>query len=78
MTLHVKEGLDLTQGEILPIAQGHKFIESAQEFECIPKNFPLVQTLADAADDLREEMKGVNVLQDVRLPVGDQNHVELV
>jgi len=40
--------------------------------------FPLVQTPASAADDLGEEVEGVDILEDVGLAVGDEDHVQLV
>ena len=42
------------------------------------ENFTLVQALAYAAHDLREEVKGVDVLENVGLLVGDEHHVELI
>lgn len=56
VTLHIKEGLDLAQREILPVSQSDEFIESAEQFECIPQDFPLVQALADARDNLGKQV----------------------
>jgi hypothetical protein len=78
MTLHLKEGLYLRQRQILPVAQGHNLIECAEELKGIAKYFPLIQTLANACNDLGEEMQAVNVLEDVGLSVCDEHDVEFV
>lgn len=78
MTLHLQEGLDLTDGQILPVAEGDQLIEGAQELESILQDLPLLQTLAGAGDDLGKEMQGVDVLEDVGLAVCDEDHVELI
>lgn len=78
MGLHIKERFDLADGEVFPISQGHQLIECAQQLICISKNLSLVQTLTDAANNLGEEVKGIDILQDVGLSVGDKNHVQLV
>lgn len=78
MTLHLEEGLDLADGQVLPVTQGDQLIESAQKLERIVDNFPLIQALACAGNDLGEEVQGVDVLEDVGLAVGDENHVKLV
>lgn len=78
MTLHIKECLDLTDGQILPISQGNELIKCAEEFVSILEDFTLVKTLACASDDLGEEVQGVDVLENVGLAVGDENHVKLV
>lgn len=56
MTLHLQEGLDLADGQVLPVAQGDQFIEGAEQFECVLENLAFVQALASAADNLGEEM----------------------
>lgn len=56
MTLHLQEGLDLADGEILPIPQGDQLIECAEELEGILENLTFLQILAGAGDDLGEEM----------------------
>lgn len=78
MTLHFHEGLDLAYGEVLAISKGNELIEGAEKFVCISRDFPLVQRLACASDDLGKQVQRVDVLQDVGLPVRDEDHVELV
>lgn len=78
MTLHIKEGLDLANGQILAVSQGDEFVKGAEELVGILDDFPLIETLACAGDDLGEQMKGVDVLEDVGLTVGDEHHVKLV
>ena len=56
MTLHLEEGLDLTDGQVLPVPQGNQLIEGTQEFESILQDFPFLQILAGAGDDLGKEM----------------------
>ena len=78
VAFHLQERLDLADGQVLPIAEGDQFIERAEQLESILEDFPLVQTLAGARDNLGEEMERIDVLEDVGLLVGDQDHVELV
>lgn len=78
MTLHVEEGLDLAQREILPVSLSDELVESAEQFEGVAQNLPLIQCLANARDNLCEEVQRVDVLQDVRLAVGDEDHVEFI
>ena len=78
VTLHLEECLDLADGEILSVAERDELIKSAQKLIGIPQYFPLVQALAYTGHDLGEQVEGVDVLEDVRLPVGDEHHVEFV
>lgn len=78
MRFHIKEGLDLAKGEVLPVAHGDEFIKGAKQLECIAQNLPLVQALADAGNNLGEKVERINVLQNVGLAVGDEDHVQLV
>ena len=43
MTLHIQEGLDLAQREILPISKGNDFVKSAEKFKCMFEDFSLIQ-----------------------------------
>jgi hypothetical protein len=78
MTLHVKEGLDLADGQVLPVAEGDQLIKSAEQLIGIPEDFPLIQALAGAGYDLGKEVEGVDVLKNVGLAVRDEDHVQLV
>lgn len=78
MTLHIQERPDLTERQVLPVAQRHQFIKGAQQLVSIPDYFPLIQAFASARNDLGEKVERVNVLEDVGLLVGDEDHVELV
>lgn len=78
MTFHIQERPDLAEGQVFPVAQRHQFIKGAQQLVSIPQDFPLIQTLASACNDLGEEVERVNVLKDVGLAVGDEDHVELI
>lgn len=78
MRLHLKEGLDLADGQVLPVTKGHQLVKGAEKFVGILDNLPLVEALACAGDNLREQVEGVDVLEDVRLSVGDEDHVELI
>ena len=78
MGLHLEESLDLADGQVLAVAQGDQLIESAEQFVGISEDFALVQTLACAGDHLGKEMERVDVLQNVGLAVGDEDHVQLV
>lgn len=78
VTLHVEECPNLAERQILTVAQSHQLIKGAEEVVGIPENLPLVQALAGTGDDLREQVERVDILQDVRLAVGDEHHVELV
>lgn len=78
MTLHVEEGLDLANGQVLSISQGDELVKGAEELVGILDNFPLVEALACAGHDLGEQVQGVDVLEDVGLAVGDEHHVEFV
>ena len=78
MTLHLQEGLDLSERQVLPIPLRHQLIESAQKLKRMLEDFPLVQTLADACHHLGEQVERVDILEDVGLAIGDKDHVELV
>lgn len=78
VTLHLEEGLDLANGQVLPVAQSNQLVKGAKEFVGILENLPLVQALASAGHNLCEKVQGVDILKDVGLTVRDENHVELV
>ena len=78
MTLHLEECLDLTDRQVLPIPEGDQFIKGTEDVEGMLEDFAFVQALAYAADNLGEEVEGVDVLEDVGLLVRDEDHVELV
>lgn len=78
MTLHFQECLDLRERQVLPIPEGHQLVVCAEQFERIAQDLPLVQALANTGSHLSKEMKAVDILQDVRLAVCDQDDVELV
>lgn len=75
MTLHFQEGLDLSKGQILSVPQSDQFIIGTEQFESIAQNLPLIQALTDAGGDLGEKVETVDVLQDVRLAVRNQDNV---
>lgn len=56
MTLHLQEGLDLADGQVLPVSQGNQLIEGAQKLEGILQDLTFLQVLAGAGDDLSKEM----------------------
>lgn len=76
--LHFQKGLDLADGQVLPVTEGDELIECAEQFVSIPQDFPLIQALACAGDDLSEEVQGIDILEDVGLAVRDEDHVEFV
>ena len=78
MTFHLEKRLNLAERQVLSITQSNKLIEGAEQFVGISKNLPLVQGSANARHDLRKKMQRIDVLQDVRLPVGDEDHVKFV
>ena len=78
MAFHFKKRLDLAQGQVLPVAQSNKLIKGAEQLVGISKNLPLVQAFADASHNLGKKVQRIYVLQDVGLPVGDENHVKFV
>jgi hypothetical protein len=75
VTLHLDERLDLAEGQVLAVSERDQLVESAQKLICISGDFPLVKALACAGDNLSEQVEGVDVLQDVGLAVGDEDHV---
>lgn len=78
MTLHLQKRLDLANGEVLPVAERDHLVKGAEDVEGMSEDLALVQGLAYAADYLGEEVKRVNVLEDVGLLVRDEHHVQLV
>ena len=52
MRFHLEEGLDLADGQVLPVAQCNQLVESAEQFIGISENFALFQALACAGDYL--------------------------
>lgn len=78
MAFHLEEGLDLADGEVLPVTERHQLIEGAEQFVGISEDFALVEALAGAGDNLGKKVERVDVLEDVGLLVGDEDHVQLV
>lgn len=78
MRLHLQESFDLSNSKVLAIPKGDKLVEGAQQFVGIAQDFPLVQAPACAGNNLSKQMKRINVLKNIRLTVGDQDHVELI
>lgn len=76
--LHLKERLDLSKGEVLPVAQCDQFVKGAEQLKGVFEDFSLVQAAADAGNNLRKQVERVNVLENIALTVGDEDHVELV
>lgn len=56
MRLHVQEGLDLAQSEVLTVSQSDELVKGAEKLKSIAQNFPLVQTSADTGDNLGEKV----------------------
>lgn len=78
MALHFEEGLNLADGQVLSVAEGDELVKGAEKLVGILDDFALVEGLACAGDDLGKQVQGVDVLEDVGLAVGDEDHVELV
>lgn len=78
MAFHLQEGLDLAERQVFSVPERDKLVEGAEQLVGILHNLSLVQGLAGARHDLGEEVKGIDVLQDVALSVGDEDHVEFV
>lgn len=78
VTLHVKEGPDLAEGEVLAVSEGDKLVKGTKQLVGIAKDLALVEGPAGARNDLGEKVERVNVLKNVGLAVGDEHHVELV
>lgn len=78
MAFHLQEGLDLAERQVFPVPEGDKLVEGAEQLVGILHNLPLVQGLACARNDLGEEVEGIDVLQDIALSVGDEDHVKLI
>lgn len=78
MTLHLQEGPDLADGQVLSVAESNQLVECAEKLVGISDNFSLVQSPAGARHHLGEQVQRIDVLEDVGLAVGDEHHVELV
>lgn len=78
MTFHLEEGLDLADSEVLAVTEGHQLVEGAKQFVGISEDFALVEAPAGAGDNLGEKVEGVDVLKNVGLLVGDEDHVQLI
>lgn len=78
VAFHLQERLDLTDGQVLPIAECHQLVEGADELVCIPKDLPFVEAFACAGNHLGEQMQRVDVLENVGLLIGDEHHVQFV
>ena len=78
MALHLQECPDLADGKVFSVTKSDQLVEGAEEFVGVLNDLPLVEAFASAGHHLSEEMEGVNVLQDVGLPVRDEDHVQLV
>lgn len=75
MGLHLEEGLDVADVEVLAVAEGDELVKGAQKFVGIAQDFSLVEGLAGTGDNLSKEVEGVDILEDVGLLVGDEHHV---
>ena len=75
MTLHLQEGLNLRQRQVLPVSQCHQLIERAQQLKGIAQDFPLIEALANAGSHLGEKVQTVDVLKNVGLAVGNKDNV---
>lgn len=78
MALHLEEGLNLADGKVLPVTKGDQLIKGTEKLIGIPENLPFVQALAGARHNLGKEVEGVDVLQNVGLAVGDEDHIQLI
>lgn len=78
MTLHLHECLDLAHCEVFAVSQRYKLIKRAEELVSVSDNFPLVESSACAGDNLGEEVQRIDVLKDIGLAIGDENHVKLI
>lgn len=78
MTLHLQKGLDLAHGKVLSVSKCDKFIKCTEKFVGISDNLSLIESSACAGDNLGEQVEGVDILEDVGLLVGDEDHVELI
>lgn len=56
MTLHLQEGPDLADGQVLSVAKRDQLIKCAEKLVCISKNFSLVQSPAGARHHLSEQV----------------------
>lgn len=78
MAFHLEERLDLADGKVLSVAQGNKLVECAEQLVGIPQYLPLFQAFTCASDNLGKEVKGVDVLKNIGLAVGNEDHVQLI
>ena len=78
VTLHLQEGLDLADGEVLPVSERHELVKGADKLKGISEDLAFVEALAGAGDDLGKQVQRVDVLKDVGLLVGNKHHVQLV
>lgn len=65
MTLHVKECLDLTDGKIFAVPEGHELIKGTEQFVGILDDLALIEALAGARNYLCKQVQGVDILQNV-------------
>lgn len=78
MRLHLEDGSDLCEVDILPVSQGYDLVECTEKLKAVSKDGCFVKGSADVGSDAGEEMKGVDVLENVRVLVGDEDHIEVL
>jgi hypothetical protein len=78
VAFHLEECLDLAKREVLAVAEGDKFVKGAEEFVGISDDFPLIEASTGTGDDLGKQVERIDVLQDIGLAIGDEDHIELV
>lgn len=78
MALHLHKGLDLRHGQVLAVTLRDQLVKGAEQVKGVLGDLALVQRPAHACHHLRKEVQRVDILQNVGLEVGDENHVELV
>ena len=75
--LHLEHTPDLHQINVFPITQAHDLVESTQQLKRLSLNLALLDALTQIRHHAGKEMQRIDVLEDVRRFVGDEEDVEI-
>jgi hypothetical protein len=77
VALHLEHAPDLHEVDILAIALADDLVKRAEDVEGVLQNLALVRAPADVGHYACEQVEGVDVLEDVRRLVCDENYIEV-
>ena len=78
MRLHLENAANLGDVDVLAIPEADDLIKGTEELKAVAEHGGLIERSAEVGDGAGEEVEGVNVLENVGVLVGDEDHVEVL